>query len=373
MRPALGGRIAVMIAVSLAALAVLPVSWAVPGAAGSARARPTCLERDTIAEGTAQTAATARYWTVGRMQAAAGWSRPGAGPAARRVAAQAPGLSPVRPSRRPAPAAVRPQRLTVTQVQECIAARPQAATTAPSAVPQSHFAARGYKTVGKLFFVSCGPARGRCRDTSCTGTSIRGPSRRNVGLVLTAAHCVAQYNPRSSHGWEFVPDWHLRGRHAPYGIWTGSRINLLGWFRRCDLRVGICRRNPRYDYALVVIRPHGRRSLGSRVGADGWAVNRARSARVTIVGYPSRKKEALVTQVLSRTIGTGGYWSRKARTHRFTDGTSGGPWFLRYQPKTQSGTLIGDIGGFQEGGKYASPSYSPYWTAVFRALVDNAP
>lgn len=49
------------------------------------------------------------------------------------------------------------------------------------------------------------------------------------------------------------------------------------------------------------------------------------------------------------------------RLRSFWDGTSGGPWILHLNPVTGSGTVVGDIGGYEQGGDYPWASYSPYY------------
>jgi hypothetical protein len=36
----------------------------------------------------------------------------------------------------------------------------------------------------------------------------------------------------------------------------------------------------------------------------------------------------------------------------FWDGTSGGPWIVHFHPVTGRGTVIGEIGGYEQGGDY---------------------
>jgi hypothetical protein len=44
----------------------------------------------------------------------------------------------------------------------------------------------------------------------------------------------------------------------------------------------------------------------------------------------------------------------------FTGGTSTSPWITRLDPLTRTGTIVGVIGGYQEGGSTPAISYSPY-------------
>ena len=44
----------------------------------------------------------------------------------------------------------------------------------------------------------------------------------------------------------------------------------------------------------------------------------------------------------------------------FTGGTSGIPWVTDFNPLTRTGTIVGVIGGYQEGGNTPAISCSPY-------------
>ncbi len=50
--------------------------------------------------------------------------------------------------------------------------------------------------------------------------------------------------------------------------------------------------------------------------------------------------------------------------NNYQDGTSGGPWITHFNPRTGTGTgtVIGEIGGYEEGGDYAWQSFSPYYS-----------
>ena len=58
----------------------------------------------------------------------------------------------------------------------------------------------------------------------------------------------------------------------------------------------------------------------------------------------------------------------------FWDETSGGPWKLHFNPVTGSGTVIGDIRGYEHGGDYPCASYSDYysWSTLRLFLVAQA-
>jgi hypothetical protein len=56
----------------------------------------------------------------------------------------------------------------------------------------------------------------------------------------------------------------------------------------------------------------------------------------------------------------------------YTGGTSGSPWVTGFDPRTRSGTIVGVIGGYQEGGDSPSVSYSPYFGSGIYQLYEQA-
>jgi hypothetical protein len=133
-------------------------------------------------------------------------------------------------------------------------ARPASASAAvaghgagkPSAGPATT-AIKGYKTVGK-FFVQVLTFK-----FNCTAAVIG----RNV--IVTAAHCFkgslggVSYN---TTGWMFAPMWH--DNKFPYGKWYVYSVYLARkWISKLD---------PRFDYAVVILKRRGGRSVGSYTG-----------------------------------------------------------------------------------------------------------
>ncbi|MGO8978373.1 MAG: trypsin-like serine peptidase [Streptosporangiaceae bacterium] len=361
-----GRRLAVAsgaVLVASAALAAAGGSWAASRAAGSGGGTQTCITVDQLSATSGQQAATARYWTLARMRATAGWSPADAAPA-RLTPAQA------RAGQQAAPRASLTRQCSATR--SLLAAVPAipAARAAPSsagAAPQSTHVISGYRTVGKLFYVTS-----TGRRASCTGTSIS--NGHGADLVLTAAHCVAGSISAPTHGWAFAPGWH--NGTDPYGLWTGVsvRVDDSDWFTDCGPAgtSPACHTNPPYDYAIVIVRPRDGRSLASRVGADGWAVDQRATIYAMIVGIPYDSDSTLVTAGPAHLIVESEHRYRWAWTPSFSDGTSGGPWFYSYSASRQLGDILGDIGGYQYGGLHPSPSYSPYWRAPFAALVKGS-
>jgi hypothetical protein len=56
----------------------------------------------------------------------------------------------------------------------------------------------------------------------------------------------------------------------------------------------------------------------------------------------------------------------------FFGGTSGSPWITRFDPRTGTGTIVGVIGGYQEGGAADAISYSAYLNGDIRELYEQA-
>ena len=195
----------------------------------------------------------------------------------------------------------------------------------------------GTPAVGALFTVS----GGQLRKHFCTASVVDSP----VGdLVITAAHCVSGKAPGRI---AFVPGY--RSGVAPYGVWlTSAVLSDSAWQASGDpdprrrLPRGPPHRQQRPDQDLT-----GGEQLGIGWPARVW---------VDVIGYPDATEQPITCENESKPLGAremefdcGGY----------TDGTSGGPFLGRVDPSTGDGTVIGVIGGYEQGGDIASVSYSP--------------
>lgn len=242
---------------------------------------------------------------------------------------------------------------------------------APQASSSSATATREIPTVGKLTFRVDGVV-----SLNCTATVIDGTAAANSEeLIVTAAHCIEGTIGRiayTSTSLAFSPMWH-DGKN-PFGTWTVKKAFLNSGWLTCRVPVADCETNQLYDYAVVVLSPKNGKGVGDVTGADGWSVNQPRTiASVAIAGIPATSPGTLVTTTNTDTVTESGEPFRRAATPGFTDGSSGGPWLRNFSTTTGRGVLIGDTGGFQQGGPSSgSPSYSNYWTASFAAVVKAA-
>jgi len=221
----------------------------------------------------------------------------------------------------------------------------QAPPARPAAMSASPF--EGTAEVGALFQVTPG-GLGR---HFCTATVVASPVK---DLVITAAHCVYGQRPGNL---AFVPGY--RNGSRPYGTWAVRRIVVdAGWQRS---------QNPNRDVAFLVVgRPGGpgvqRRTGGERLGT-GWPAR----TWVHVVGYPDGTQWPVICAHRTHPFGRhqlrfdcGGY----------TDGTSGGPFLARWH--AAAGTILGVIGGYEQGGYLASVSYSPRFGHTIRSLYRTA-
>lgn len=124
------------------------------------------------------------------------------------------------------------------------------------------------------------------------------------------------------------------------------------------------------------MKPLNGNSIANVTGANGFnTVNQPTSAQnVTIIGYPSSANEPLINVTNTTTVQESGEPFRTGSTPGFTIGCSGSPWFSSFNAAEQVGILLGETGGFEEGGPNSgTPSYPPVWTAAgFGGLVGFA-
>ena len=228
---------------------------------------------------------------------------------------------------------------------------------APPGTPTaSTFAGR--PSVGAIF------AGGLTNDHSCSASVVSSPGHN---LVLTAAHCISG----TGAGVQFVPGY-LNG-HRPYGYWTVQRV----WVDP----LWISSQSPDDDYAFLQVAPrriNGRlRNVQDLTGGSQLGSAPADGAKVTDVAYPYGMNDAPI-RCTTHIVYTAGYPTFNC--HGYPGGTSGSP-FLAFHPG-QAPTVVGLIGGLNQGGCYEWNSFSSpfgvrihrtYQRAVSGAPADTAP
>lgn len=204
--------------------------------------------------------------------------------------------------------------------------------------------------VGALFQLSSGTL-GR---HFCSASVVDSP---HGDLLITAAHCVSRKRP-----WQiaFVPGFH--DGVDPYGVWLVRRVIVDAQWRRS--------RNPNHDVAFLVVELRdGSTGVQALTGGESLGTGWPARVFVHVVGYPDQGSRPVICASGTRPFGR-----RQMRFDcaGFTAGTSGGPFLARWSPVTGEGTVVGVIGGYEQGGDLASVSYSPRFGRAVRSLYRAA-
>ncbi|WP_329563998.1 trypsin-like serine peptidase [Kitasatospora sp. NBC_01266] len=171
---------------------------------------------------------------------------------------------------------------------------------------------------------------------SCTASVVDSPGHN---LLLTAAHCVTNADGSPVTGLAFAPAY--RDGANPLGSWPVDRVVVdQRWSQGAD---------PEYDVAFLTVDPVGGKQIEDVVGGNPIGVNRGFDLPVTVTGYPFDHEDPITCS--TRTT------AQSATQERFdcggfSDGTSGSPWL------TGDDTVVGVIGGYQQGGDTPDISYS---------------
>jgi V8-like Glu-specific endopeptidase len=190
----------------------------------------------------------------------------------------------------------------------------------------------------------------------CTASVVASPGE---DLLITAAHCI---NGGDGSGYNddvvFIPGY--RNGTAPYGIWTPRRLVVAPqWANSAD---------PDFDVGFVVLQPRNGENIQQVLGANQLGFDSGYQYLVRVTGYPS-SSDTPITCV--------NWTSQKSATQLqfacdgYTAGTSGSPWVTQVDTRSQTGTIVGVIGGYQKGGNTSSVSYSAYLGSDIRQLYQQ--
>ena len=216
------------------------------------------------------------------------------------------------------------------------------ADTGPAAGTGQPFG--GVAAVGALFTES----NGKLGAHFCTASVVDSTAG---DLAVTAAHCVYGM----SRAMVFVPDY-ANGK-TPYGIWPVDRVYT-------DSAWGASQ-NPDHDVAFLRLSDASDGTpIENLTGAETLATDAPAGQAVEVIGYPDRAAEPVWCSGLVKGFSAtqfefdcGGY----------PNGTSGGPFLTGVDAATGQGTVIGVIGGYQQGGDTPQVSYA----AVFGSAVSQ--
>jgi V8-like Glu-specific endopeptidase len=207
----------------------------------------------------------------------------------------------------------------------------------------------GVAAVGALF----GEDSGTLNSHFCTASVVDSP---HGDLAITAAHCVTGTSGQIA----FVPGY-VNGTE-PYGVWQVTRVYTdAAWQSAQD---------PDDDVAFLQLSgAPGGAPIQTVTGAEHVATDAAARGLVRVIGYPDTAEQPVScvnwTKVFSPTqleFDCGG----------FPNGTSGGPFLANVSAFSGQGTVIGVIGGYEQGGDTPQVSYSVSFGAAVAVLYKSA-
>ncbi|MES4893205.1 FG-GAP-like repeat-containing protein [Streptomyces sp. NPDC096012] len=238
-------------------------------------------------------------------------------------------------------------------------ARQQGSATGITA---QHF--KGVKSVGTIFSTGAG-----LKGHRCSASVVRSAGHN---LILTAGHCVGGKSM-------FVPlyDPTRDASQQPNGVWAVDTWFRDKWYASDKSK------NSDLDYAFASLKPNGPKNVQDVVGANTLARTPGYANSVTVVGYPAIAHNPQDQPVRCPGISTtalSGYYQMQINCAGMWGGVSGGPWFSSLDASGSTGTIIGNVGGFLQGGpdvpqtdhRYNEISYSPLYGDRFFKLYADA-
>jgi V8-like Glu-specific endopeptidase len=221
---------------------------------------------------------------------------------------------------------------------------------APASSRRAHRAVLGTR-VGALFL------RQGSANHFCTASVVDSPGR---DLLVTAAHCIDSGKGGSyRQDIVFIPGY--RDGVAPFGIWTVRQLLVAPqWADASD---------PDFDVGFVVLNSLDGRNIEDILGANRLGLDTSYQYLVRVTGYPDSGASPITCVNYTSEESTsqlqfdcGGY----------TGGTSGSPWMTNFDPRTRTGTIVGVLGGYQQGGDTPAISYSDLLGPAIQHLYRQA-
>ncbi|HEV3169700.1 MAG TPA: trypsin-like serine protease [Actinocrinis sp.] len=206
--------------------------------------------------------------------------------------------------------------------------------------PLAGTAFTGLPQVGAIFSLTGGQQDGHY----CSGSVVASPAG---DIVVTAAHCVYSASDGSYYtDIAFVPGYH--DGEDPYGVWTPSTIVVdPQWMNDAD---------PDYDVAFLTVHQSGSNErIQDAVGADALGAGSSPTALTRVIGYPDDTEQPITCTNFTKAFSA---TQLEFDCAGFPGGTSGGPFLTGVDPVTGLGTVVGVIGGYEEGGDTPDVSYS---------------
>lgn len=193
-----------------------------------------------------------------------------------------------------------------------------------------------YRAAGKLFF------------NIGNSTFLCSASLIKRGVVVTAAHCVANFGQRQFYSnWQFVPGY--RNGSAPFGVWTARSATVLTSYYNgtdpCAVSGVVCQD----DVAVLLLNPSPAGAYAGTAtgwygyGFNGYGFTGGGLTQITQLGYPV----CLDNGVLMERNDSYGYTSSSNSNNTIIGslmcgGSSGGPWLVNFgNAPVLTGTIAG--------------------------------
>jgi V8-like Glu-specific endopeptidase len=207
----------------------------------------------------------------------------------------------------------------------------------------------GLAAVGALFAYS----GGKLGAHFCTASVVHS---RGGDLAVTAAHCVTGDAAQIV----FIPGY-ANGK-SPYGVWRVTQVYTdQAWKSSQD---------PDDDVAFLRL---SKASDGVPIedvtGAERLGSSESAGTLVQVVGYPDGENEPVWCVNWTKSFSP---TQLQFDCDGYTDGTSGGPFLSDVSSVSGEGTIIGVIGGYEQGGLTPSVSYASVFGAEVAALYQTA-
>jgi len=191
----------------------------------------------------------------------------------------------------------------------------------------------------------------------CTASVVTSPGRN---LLITAAHCI---NGGKGGGYRqdivFIPGY--RDGQEPYGIWTPAQLLVAPQWMNSS--------NPDFDVGFIVLKPDDGKNIEDVLGANQLGIDPGYRNLVRVTGYPAG---ADVPVTCTSWTSEQSPSQLRFECGGFTGGTSGSPWVTHFDPRTRTGTIVGVLGGYEEGGSTEAISYSSYLGEEVQRLYQQA-
>jgi hypothetical protein len=208
----------------------------------------------------------------------------------------------------------------------------------------------GVPDVGALFTANAG----KLGTHFCTASVVHSAGG---DLAVTAAHCMSGVQGQQV---VFVPGY-ANGKE-PYGVWPVAAVYTdQDWQSAQD---------PDDDVAFLRLSDtKGGVPVENVTGAERLGTGWPTPALVRVIGYPGDADQPISCVNWAKSFSA---TQLEFDCDGYTDGTSGGPFLAAASGASGQGTVIGVIGGYEQGGDTSEVSYAAAFGAAVKALYQRA-